>query len=1061
MHHLLLRLPLWAVSWPLFAIPAVAQRTVLHFQHLTTADGLSQHSVNDLLQDRSGFLWVATQDGLDRYDGTRFVGHRQGGQHDAGPSNNFIWDVHEGPAGGIWVGSFGGGLDRFDPVLETWSRSTAGPGPQELPSGRVFQVDHDDHGRIWVATNNGVAVVDPTGGEVVRILEAAGAERSGGEHFTDHLVHLDGSIWVRTDSGLTRITTHDLQVTHHRASPFGSVPELGEVTGISVSDGMLFVGCGAGLIRIDPRAERDSMILRSDAIPGAVAGIRPRAFCQVDGHGWLGTDQGLVHLPPGGAPPYLYRHDPNDPYSLAHDQVRCLLPGVGGELWIGTDKGLDRLDHVRPPVNVLRGGAGSAATLNDRSVGPLAEDPQGRLWIGTHAGLNIKAGDTLLSFHHDPNDPVSLPSDHLLALHRDRQGNMWVGTRGGGLALAELEQGRLRCRRFGTDKEWLPRTVHGLADGPSGSLWVGTAGQGLLRYVPEEDRWEAFPATGDDRGPSHPYVYVIHTDAHGHVWLGTPTGGLDLFDPPTGRFKAFTHLPEDPASLCNDMVLSLHQRGDTLWVGTANGLASLNLSENDCRGLLSGTSTARFQRYGRSQGFPNEVIYRIAEDPTGRFWISTNQGIARFLPWKGRVDHVITRADGLVNEEFNQNGGMLTTSGLLCFGSVDGLVSFHPEDIVPDPHAPPVHITEIQLDGRPLTVGGGDGPAMDQAAHLTTDLDVDWRTKVIGFTYAALNFVAPSEGRYRYRLEGFQDDWSAWSSSITTSFTNLDPGTYVFHVQGTNSDGVFDPEGTHLTLRVAPPPWRTGWAYAGYVLLAIGAGAFGVRARVRAATREWRSAAQLAEARAQERDAFRSRSAADFHDEAGGRLTRISLHLASARRKVPPGSEVDSHLERAEQAQRELSAGMRDLIWSMDPGRDGLRDTLDRLAAFAETLFAASRTSFRVDAGDPALDEVVLGMNERRNVTLLFKEALNNCAKHAGASECVLKASLEDGALLIGLFDDGAGFDPGKEEGDGHGLRNMRHRAAKAGGRLVVRAPVGHGTQVLLHMPVVRRGDKA
>jgi len=1046
----------------LLSVPSVAlsaQSTSRVFHHLTVSDGLAQNSVNAVLQDKLGFLWFGTQDGLDRFDGRTFVHHRNSDRANS-LSNNYIWALHEDLEGAIWIGTFGGGLDRFDPMAGVFTHFRHVPGDTaSLPSDRIFSMAQGSDGRLWLGTNNGLASLDPATRTVRRWMTNTPDEADGKGHFTSGIALFDEELWARTDSGLTRLDTRTGTLSHFRHGPHDATIDLSGVQGAFAREDGIVVCCDAGLVHIDPKQGRDTILLARTAVEGADPRmVFSRLF--VDGeHWWIGTSRGLVrwHRPTGAID--LFRHDTADPNSLAHDIVLALQRGAGGELWIGTRSGLDRLDGPLPRIRTMGALPGDPRSLVDRAVSPVAEDAHGNIWIGTNKGLNVwlRAEDRMLTFRAGAANTVGMPGDHLLSLLRDGDG-MLLGTLNNGMVRAALMGDRLRCLSLPAlvtqhgGKGW---SVHALFRSSTDELWVGTAGSGICRVGSEG--LHCYPHTGDNKGPSHPYIFCIAEDAQGGMWFGTPTGGLDHFDPDTERFVHLLNRPEDRTSLSNDLVLSLFREADTLWVGTLNGLNRLVIDVATKQALKEGDGKAvRFERFGRSEGLPNEVIYGMVQDKDRHLWMTTNNGIAEFDPTMGQVVRVLTTSDGLRNDEFNQNGFLITASGEMFFGGVEGLSWFRSNDLVPNGHPPPVHFTRFLLNNAEVPLRSdsvGDGYALPGSITGTKELALSWRDKVIGFEFAALNFIAPEKNRYRYRLEGFDEDWVDAGTRNTVTYTNLDPGAYVLRVQGSNNDGVWNVEGASLALSISTPPWRTWYAYSFYALVLLSIGYGWYRHRLREATREMATDLRILAARNAEREDFRKRSAADFHDESGAKLTRINLHTGLARRHATGDVVMDGHLEHIERAQRELSAGIRDLIWSMDPDRDSLDDVLDRLAAFALSLFDGTDTLFRIEGRTVELDRIELGMEQRRAITLIMKEAMNNCAKHAQAAHCTLSVSLTSEAIRLRLKDDGKGFDRSDGRADSYGTRTMPERANSIRAELMIESAPGAGTLVTLTLP--------
>lgn len=1052
-----------ASSVLLFQDVVHAQTSDLTFHHLTIADGLSQNSVSAVLQDRQGFLWFGTQDGLDRFDGRTFVNHRNSARANS-LANNYVWALHEDSVGALWIGTFGGGLDRLDPATGVFQHFRHDPSDTtSLPSDRIFSMVQDDRGTLWLGTNNGLAALDPRTGKVRRFFAQSDQEPQGNGHFVSGLARLGDDVWMRTDSGLTRMDTRTLVATHFRRAPNTPSVELGAVTSAAVENGEVLICCSAGLVRLGNGMRPDSLLLSPAQVPGADPRMSFNRVRVAGDRWWIGTSHGLVQWLPSTGKAILLRHDATDPRSLAHSNVLALLPGHGGELWIGTRNGLDRLDHADPAIKVRRSKPGQPGTLSDRHVGPMIEDADGTLWIGTASGLDHwdRQADHLQAFRHDPTDPRSLPADDVQALYRDSKNRLWAGFRGGGLAQVERSAQGIRCTNHA--KRDAPgalnaNTVHTITESSDGLLWIGTAGGGLCSFDAETERFTCYPPTSDDRGPSHPYVYCILEDADAHLWLGTPTGGLNFFDRKSGRFVVLKNDVRDNNSLSSDFVLCLHRDGNDLWIGTISGLNHLRI-DNDLAGnlLATGPAAARFTHYGRDHGLPNEVVYGILPSADGTLWLSTNRGLAEFDPKAGRVIRSLSQEDGLQHDEFNQNAFLRTAAGELFFGGVDGLNWFTPADLLPNAKIPPVHFTRFLLNNEPVPlVSDSTGAAftLQHAIHAIPSLDLSWRDKVIGFEFAVLNYIAPQKNNYRYKLEGFDADWVDAGARNSITYTNLDPGEYVLRVQGSNNDGLWNEQGASLTLRISTPPWRTWYAYLFYALVLIAIGYAWFRYRLREATRELETTMRIERARNADREQFRRKSAADFHDEAGGKLTRINLHTGLAKQRAGQEAAIGPHLEHIEQAQRELSAGIRDLIWSMDPGRDTLHDVLDRLAAFAASLFDRTNTAFRIEGRTEAMRTVKLDMEQRRAITLILKEAMNNCAKYAAAAHCTLQVAHTAGSLSLTLKDDGKGFDTTQAKPDSYGMRTMPERAASIGAELHIGSEPDRGTKIRLTVPV-------
>ncbi|MBK8950923.1 MAG: ATP-binding protein [Flavobacteriales bacterium] len=1027
---------------------ALTQPAARIFRHLTIADGLSQNSVNVMVQDRDGFLWVGTQDGLDRYDGRGFVTYR----HEARPNsiaNNYIWSLLEDADGHLWIGTFGGGLDRLDLATGTITHHQhRGDQATSLSGDRVIGLLEHPAGTIWVRTTSGLDRIDGATGEPTRILEK---EFAKGDLIGAMAPRDEHRLLLRTGRGMA-----ELDVRTRALKVVGSDPS---VTALLRTDGRSYVLENHRLLVIDAESGKQEVLVDARVLHGADPRIGFQCVLVHEGHIWIGTTHGLIHRAPTGRTS-IHRHDPNDPRSLADDHVLSLLAGRGGEIWVGTRNGLDRIEHVEPMVHGMTHVPGDPTTLPHASVTCLLDDGE-RLWVGSPAGLALwdRVKNRMSLHRHDAGDRGTLSADYVLSLARNKKGEVLVGTLGGGVQVARDEGTATRFERIDAPPSADPQRsaiVHGLWTARDGRTWIATGGAGLCS-IGADGAMSCLPATGEGALP-HPYLFTVMEDDAGHLWMGSAGGGLLLFEPKSGRSGALRRNSEDMGSLSDDLVLCTHRdREGFLWVGTANGLCRTQRPIDDSlrASILAGREvTGIFQRYGRANGLPNEVIYGVVADGE-RLWLSTNGGLVELDRGTGEVARVLSKADGLTGDESNQNAYLRAADGTLFFGGPHGLNWFDPKELITNRKVPPVLITRFLLNNEPVALASDSAPsdfALGRAIHRAAQLSLSWRYKVIGFEFAALNYIAPEKNRYRYRLEGFDEAWIEAGTRNSVTYTNLDPGAYVLRVQACNNDGIWNAEGASLSLSISAPPWRTWYAYLFYALVLFSIGYAWYRYRLREATRALQTELRITAARSQEREDFRRKSAADFHDESGAKLTRINMHIGLAKQHAGEEAAIGPHLEHIEQAQRELSAGIRDLIWSMDPGRDTLSDVLDRIAAFALPLFDRTETCFKLEGRTEALNSVKMDMERRRAITLILKEALNNCAKHAQARHCTLQVSRADGRLSFVVRDDGQGFDPSATP-NGYGMRTMPERAKGIGAELVVESKPGAGTVVRVGVP--------
>jgi signal transduction histidine kinase/ligand-binding sensor domain-containing protein/CheY-like chemotaxis protein len=795
----------------------------LDFDHLTLEDGLSQSVVNAIAQDPQGFLWLGTQDGLNRYDGYQFKIFKNRRDDPASLSGNLINALLVDGAGVLWVGSYGG-LDRYDPRTESFTRFQNDPqNPTSLSCNSVTSLAADPSGALWVGACQGLNRFDPTTGQAQR-YPANPDDPVGLYHddITELFVAEDGMVWIGTTVGLERLDPANGRFTRFLPDP----DEPGRLSGAPITgiaadaEGAIWVGTSQGLNRLEPGADRfthyhhdpqDNASLSDDLV---TAVFRNRL-----GELWIATTQGGVNRYEPATDSFTrYRHADAHPASLANDNVVTIFEDDTGIMWFGTfGSGVDRYDRLKAKFLRVQPQPDDPRSLSDPFVWSILVDSRETLWVATStSGLNRAdaGGDGFTHYRRDPADPHSLSSDQLWRVYEDRRGNIWVGT-AVGLDLLDRENGRFTHYTFND------LGVFTIYESRAGDFWISPIGGGLIRFDRASGRaLETYlndPA--DPNSISDNFITAVSEAAGGDLWLGTFAEGLNRFDPATGRADVFRRDPDDSSSLPNDTILALHH--DTqgrLWIGTGGGLTLRD-------------AAGRFKTYGESEGLPNETIYAILEDDQGDLWLSTGRGLSRFDPQRQTFTN-FKLADGLQSMEFNQGAAFKGAGGEMYFGGINGFNVFHPAAVRANPYAPPVVITNFLLFNKEVPIGE-DSP-LTQAAPLAQTIRLDYRQDFLTFEYAALHYSAPQENQYAYLLEGFDQDWNLVGARRFANYPGLPPGDYTFRVRGSNSDGVWNEQGAALRVVMAPPFWQTWW----FITLAVGAvigsvvGGFALRIRV-------------------------------------------------------------------------------------------------------------------------------------------------------------------------------------------------------------------------------------
>ncbi len=802
-----------------------SQETGPRFRRYGSETGISQNDINTILQDRRGFIWLGTQDGLNRFDGIQFKIFRPLAGDSFSLSSQYIQSAVEGREGRLWLGTDGGGLNVYDPATERFSCYRHDPrSPASLAADRINTLFVDRQGRLWVGTSNGLDLFLPASGTFIHYKNNPRDTSSLGSDVVTCL-HEDssGTLWVGTDNGgLNRLDPRSGRfVRSFERMTVNAVLSQGD-TGLWVGtdDGLIWMDRASGRIvtyRNDP--ERPDSLER-----GAVSSlVRDRA-----GNLWIGTDNGLDRMDPKTAAFIHYRNDPSYPTSLSSNLVHSILEDGAGGIWVGTGSGLNYFDPGAPAFAVIRDRSNDPNSRGMNNVWSFWEDEPGVMWIGTDAGLislDRRTGlRTLLSY--DPRNPGSLSDGAVRVIFKDRAGVLWAGTNGGGLNRFDPARRRfVHFRHDAADPGSLSNdTLRSILEDRRGNLWIATFG-GLDRLDRSSNRFEHFRHDPADPGSlSDDRVYTLFEDRAGTLWVGTWGGGLDRFDPASNRFDHFRHEPDNTASLGDNFIMSIREDASgVLWVGTRGG--------GLCR-MDPGRKT--FKTYGIGEGLPNNVIYAILCDGAGNLWMSHNRGLSRFTPKSGAVK-TYGVSDGLQSLEFNANACFKTRSGEMFFGGINGSNAFVPDAIKTNTILPQIVISGLQVFNKPVPIGPDpEGRTiLDRSIVEADTIRLSYKDHVVTFEFAALHFAAPDKNEYAYRLEELETNWNQAGNRRFATYANLPSGRYVFHVIGSNNDGLWNERGASLAVWISPPFWKRRLVQGLALAIVLGALAAAVRTRTR------------------------------------------------------------------------------------------------------------------------------------------------------------------------------------------------------------------------------------
>lgn len=805
---------------------APADQPPMVFTHLSTADGLSQATVNAIVQDSRGFLWLATENGLNRYDGNRLQRYYRERNNPNGLASDFIRALTEDQNGNLWLATEGSGLVVWDRRTDTFNSYRHNPEDQQsLASDYVRDVLVDRSGHVWAAIRDkGLDRLDPATGKVTHFSHNADVPGSLSSNLELHALLEDdtGSIWVGTSAGLNRYVpardTFELFIPPSQGGTTPGTPVHAIMSLAQDHRGHIWLGSfDAGLLRFDPESGLFTHYAHVEGDPTSLPNNQVSSVYEDSAKRlWVGTNGGVSLYNPGNETFQTFAHDRTRSSSLAGNNVRSISEDRNGLLWVGTgNNGVSRWNSRSWSL-----GHRIPQWLPEVSmINAFADAPNNGLWIGSTMGVKrLDAAGQVTTVA----DEKTLGDSMVMSLLTDREGQLWIGTMLAGVSVLRTD-GSVRTFRTQDDegRSLGSNGIMSLYEDRAGRIWIGTFEGGVSMYDPASGTMRRYR---DDAG-NNPWferirATVIREDSYGRTWIGTSGDGLLVIDPEHGLLHRFVHDAAQPGSLASDTIYGLHIDTDGgLWVGT--GGSGLDYARISAAGDTNGASgqnalhALRFENMSRTDGLSNDVIYAIVPDQAGQLWLSSNNGLIRLNP-NTRAVRTYHAVHGAQSAEFSFGAYLQSTTGRLLFAGTQGYNDFNPLHLLENHVPPAVAITQISVQNQPLESA--------IAVPMLDRIELEHDQNALTLEFAALDFADPQRNQFAYRLAGFENDWISLHGEHRVSYTNLAPGNYRFRLKAAAADSIWNEKGTTLAITVHPAPWRTWWAYLLYAALFLALG---------------------------------------------------------------------------------------------------------------------------------------------------------------------------------------------------------------------------------------------
>ena len=1008
-----------------------AQRPVsLPFDALNIDDGLSQGFIGGIVQDRQGFMWFATGDGLNKYDGASFKIYH----HDPDDSTSLASDdltcVLEDSKGRFWVGTRNHGLDLFDRENNIFYHIRH-RGKNSIRSDNILGIVEDKRGTLWIRTKQGVDRLNvskraPETKSVYRpnafpslefsftAIHMDTAQEAAREKYSAEKVFVDSKnqVLITTPSGIWQVHTQSANSKYSIAKRYSYavvdstvVPDILEDT----VQHCLLLNMGKIIKFPNNDFSKAREIFRYAHF---------RQGWVIDKHFklWVADQNRIILL--DLRTEIVEFAIPADPLHIkAINSPTVYYTDKTGVIWIGSGGfGLLKYDLEKKLFHHV---------LRELNPYQMVVNKSGEIVTNTFKTIRIKPNKEIAV-----NDMVdyrtfqkSFPKLGVVSFAMDQEENIWTGIHGGLLKYTATTKEVIRFDIPFKDLETQPFPV--FLDSKK-QLWMGY-NKYLVKFNPTTRKFQRFEYPPATKSYDYDLLQCVYED-NGHLWLGL-INGLVSFNMATGVMeKYYDNQENDSFSLSNNFVYSIcndaHEPEKYLWVGTKGG----GLNQLD-------KHTGKFTRYSIKNGLANNVVYGILPDNDGNLWLSTNKGLSRLDPIT-KTFRNFNVGDGLQSNEFNRYAYCKTPGGVLVFGGMNGINYFDPDEIKSlDP--PEVIFTDFKLFNRSSDLRTPGFRAKKNISYVRS-IELSYDQNIITFLFAGLDYRKQGSIRYRYKMEGFDKNWIYSGAVREATYTNLDPGRYRFIVQSSFVNGSWGNSYASIKLRIIPPWNRTWWFYIVSTTSTILITYIIYRYRLKQILKF---------------DSLRDRIARDLHDEVGSSISTIAIYSKIVHEQIGTTDfNNEPLLKKISEHATEIMDSMNDIVWNINTRNDEFSNIVARMKDHAYQLLEAKGYLLHFSF-DENLNKTKLEMDTRRDFYLIYKESINNIAKYANGQNVWITMELRNSEIILQIKDDGIGFDMEVAKEKSNGIRNMRFRAVALKAELDIRSVPGQGTELYLHLP--------
>ncbi len=783
----------------------------IKFEYLTVDDGLSQGTIEDILQDGQGMMWFATRDGLDRYDGQNFTVFRNNNNDPNSLASNWILSLAIDPNGKMWIGS-SGGLNVYDPIIDKLTRIPVNDEvDQAFHGGQVYDINVDFDSTLWISTTNGLAHYFPKKNTFITYTSnAKGGSPLPASIIYSTLITKDGRLFVAAEAD-------PIFEFNKKDGTFSAIPYKKAYPGANFrksiqedQNGLFYIVAENSAVHIyDPRTSETKMITTENGTLNVLS-IKTKVLFVSPHEVWIGTDGGGINIydPISGEMQYLIPDNRNST-SLNSKAVFKLYQDKDQNIWVGHyNMGISVWKKNKEKFISYHFNPYDPQTLNKEVVSAIFEDSKGRIWVGQDGGgldLFYPENQTFEHFRHESGNPQSLTTDVILTIHEDPDGNLLLGTYSGGLMIFDPDRKKV-IKAFGREDGLPCLNIWTIFKDSKSRYWMAFLQSGVGLYYPANRSFVYYSPTDSLHRINSSMVMHITEDRNGRIWFGSENAGICVLDAEKGTTKNYLHDDKNKNSVSSNDVKSILFDDKYAWIATnGGGLNRLDLK------------TDSFKIFNMNGGLSSDALMSMLQDKQGNFWISSTRGMMKFNPTTFAIDKY-DKSQGLQGTEFKYNSQCQLSDGRMMFGGVNGLTVFNPDSIRKSQVIASVVFTDFKIFNESV-IPGAKGSPLKNHINFTDHIRLRYNQSVFTLVFASIDNNSPIKNLFRYKLEGFDSKWVEAGNRNFVSYTNLDPGKYTFLLQGSNSDGVWNETPRKISIRIRPPWYRTYVAIILFVLI--------------------------------------------------------------------------------------------------------------------------------------------------------------------------------------------------------------------------------------------------